>query len=402
MIFFDFSHLCIALLFVDSVSSQGLSLLFDPISPEVLFGYEHFSFLSQRVKINAGNFPDFRGCDIALIGVLEDRGNPANEGTYEGADGIRRAFYGLRASHVKYNIVDLGNLRPGETIEDSHLRLKEVVRILLENQVFPLIIGGSHDHTLPIVLAYEELGKTITFANIDARSDTESSAHAGLAHHHISRILTRHKEVINRYIHLAYQTYLIDENILAAIDQHHHIKIRLGELRENIKALEPFVRGADFISLDVSAIKMSDAPGHGQSFPFGLTGEEICQIAWYAGCSPHLSTFAIFEFNPGHDYRDVTANVLATVLWYFVEGFYHRADDLSFSPLVAVRHGVLLTGVPNDELVFYKSIVTGKWWMEIPGSGGKIEKVPCLEEDYLQSLSGEIPNRWINHQISIS
>ncbi len=391
----DFQH-------PDTVASQGLSLLFDPVSPEASFGFEHYSFLAQRIKSHTDQFPDFRNCHLAIVGVLEDRGNPSNEGAFAGADHIRRALYGLRASHVKYNVVDLGNLRPGDTLEDSHLRLKEVVRILIENQVVPIIIGGTHDHTLPVVMAYEELGRTLTLVNVDSRSDTEPGTHLGMAHHHIGRILTRHKNSIQRYIHLAYQTYLMDENILAAIDQHHHFKMRIGEIRDDLSATEPLIRSADFFSFDAGAIRMSDAPGNALAFPFGLTGEEACQMAWYAGSSSLLSCFGLFECNPSHDYRDVSASVMATMLWYFIEGFYHRSDDLSFSPAVATRYAVMVSGVPNDEIAFFRSNTSGKWWMEIPGSNGENEKVPCREEDYLQCLEGDIPLRWLNHQINLS
>ncbi len=384
------------------MASQGLSLLFDPVSPEIWFGFEHYSYLAQRIKVHAEEFPDFQSFHLAIVGILEDRGNPSNEGAYGGADHIRRALYGLRASNMKYKVCDLGNLRPGESLEDSHLRLKEVVRILIENQVIPIIIGGTHDHTLPVVLAYEELGKAITLANVDSRSDTEPSAHMGMAHHHIGRILTRHKNSIRRYIHLGYQTYLMDENILAAIDQHHHFKMRVGEIRDNFMATEPLIRSADFLSFDVGAIKMGDAPANALAYPFGLTGEEACQMAWYAGSSSQLSAFGLFECNPSHDYRDVSASVLATMLWYFIEGYYHRSDDLSFSPSVASRISVMVTGVPDGAIVFFRSNASGKWWMEITGTDGVSEKIPCLEEDYLQCLAGDIPLRWLNQQINLS
>jgi len=381
--------------------NQSLSLLFDPVSPDLWFGYEHFSYINQRIRIFSGTFPDLEKVDIAIIGLIEERGNPDNEGSHSGADAIRQAFYSLRASHVKYNIADLGNLRPGETLEDSYLRLKEVVRILLENGTIPLIIGGTHDHTLPVVWAYEELARKLTLVNVDSKSDTEPSAQAGMSNHHISRILTRHKESISRYIHIAYQTYLMDENILAAIDQHHHFKMRLGEIREDFKSVEPLIRSADFYSFDISSIRMSEAPANGKAFPFGLTGEEACQMAWYAGCSSKLTSFGLFEMNPSLDYRDTTAQMLGTMIWYFVEGFYNRVDDLSFSPAVTTKYQVQIIGSKSAEITFFKSITSGKWWIEVSGPTGN-EKIPCSAEDYQHCIKGEIPSRWLDNCINIS
>lgn len=383
---------------------MSLPLLFDPVSADLTSGFEHYSYLNQRFKVFTEIFPDWAKADIAIIGLLEDRGNPDNEGAHGGADAIRRALYGLRASHVKYNVVDLGNLRMGETVEDSYLRLKEVVRTLLESNVLPLVIGGTHDHTMPMIWAYEELGKKIGLVNVDSRSDTEPSAQPGMAHHHISKILTKHKEILHRYVHLAYQTYLVDENILAAIEQHHYFKMRLGELREDIKAVEPIVRSADFLSFDLSAIRMAEAPANGCSFPFGLTGEEACQIAWYAGCNSKLTSFGLFELNPSLDYRETTSQMSATLLWYFLEGFYHRRDDLTFSQTSYKKYLVPIIDAEEENLVFYKGLLSDNWWVESANKQNdtQVEKIPCAEEDYFRCLKGEVPNRWINQVLNLS
>lgn len=382
---------------------MSFQLLFDPVSIDLYAGFEHLSYINQRIKLHTNQFPDWKSADIAIIGLEDDRGNPANDGAHSGADAVRRGFYGLRASHVKYNVVDLGNLRPGQSLEDSHLRLKEVVRTLLENNVFPFVLGGTHDHTLAMVMAYEELEKKINLINIDSRSDTEPSLSQGMANHHISKILTKHKESLNRYIHLAYQTYLMDENILAALDQHHFFRLRLGEMREDFKGVEPLVRSADIISFDISAIRMSEAPANACAVPFGLTGEEACQMAWFAGCSSQLTSFGLFEINPSLDYRDTTSQMAATMVWYFIEGFYHRTDDLTFSPSVTRKHHVILDMREGMEITFYQSLVSGKWWVEIPANSRNVnpEIIPCKAEDYQQAIDGEIPHRWLNQLINL-
>jgi len=383
---------------------MSLQLMFDPVQVEDTLDFEHYSFINQRFRKNQDSFPQLDGLDMAIVGVTEDRGNPENEGAHSGADAIRRALYGLRASHVRYNVADLGNLRSGETLEDSSLRLKEVVRTLLEKGIVPIIIGGTHDMGLSVVRAFEELERKFVFLNVDSRSDTEPNASQGMAQHHISRMLTRHKEILNKYIHLGYQTYLVDENILAAIDQHHYYKVRLGELRENFRSVEPMVRYADFLSFDISAIRMSEAPANPKAFPYGLSGEEACQIAWYAGCSEKMSVFFLSEMNPGLDYRDITASTLATMVWYFIEGFYNRNDELSFSPAETSRFSVLVPKLSDSPVEFYQGIVSGKWWMKIPAKTEEdlFEMLPCSEEDYKMAAAGEIPGRWINQLFNLS
>jgi formiminoglutamase len=383
---------------------MSLQLMFDPILEEDTQDFEHYSFLNQRFSKNQETFPKLEDTDLAIVGITEDRGNPENEGAHAGADAIRRALYGLRASHVKYRVADLGNLRPGETLEDTYLRLKEVVRTLLEKDIVPILIGGTQDMSLAVIRAFEEQDKKLVFLNIDSRSDTEPNAGLGMAQHHISRILTRHREILHRYIHLGYQTYLVDENILAAIDQHHYFKMRLGEIRENFRSVEPMVRSADFLSFDLSAIRMSEAPANPRAFPYGLSGEEACQISWYAGCSGKMSVFAISELNPELDYRDISASTVATMIWYFMEGFYNRHDELRFSPAETSKVTVVLPHLSETPIEFFKGIRSGKWWMKVPASepGEGFEMLPCSEDDYLLASAGELPGRWINELFNLS
>ncbi len=52
-------------------------------------------------------------------------------------------------------LVDLGNLRPGLTLEDTYQRLREIIGALLEENTVPILLGGSHDLDYGQFLAYE-------------------------------------------------------------------------------------------------------------------------------------------------------------------------------------------------------------------------------------------------------
>jgi hypothetical protein len=150
------------------------------------------------------------------------------------------------------------------------------------------------------------------------------------------------------------------------------------------------------ISFDIRALKHNDAPGYEPANPFGLTGEEACQLCWYAGLNDSLSSFGIYEYNPALDVRQVTASTMAVMLWYFVEGYYHRKNETDFTSNKFLKYAIGFHDNPN-KMVFYKSKVSDKWWMEVepmrPEKQPKI--IPCSYEDYLLAAKGEIPNRWI-------
>jgi hypothetical protein len=118
-----------------------------------------------------------------------------------------------------------------------------------------------------------------------------------------------------------------------------------------------------------------------------------------------LSSFGIFGYQPYYDdNRNKTASVIATMIWYFIEGFYDRKDTLSFKGNDYIKYTVSLDLKPST-LIFYKSKRSEKWWMEIPHQDqDKFDRntiIPCSYQDYQMAQSGEIPERWINAQLKL-
>ena len=79
------------------------------------------------------------------------------------------------------------------------------------------------------------------------------------------------------------------------------------------------------LTFDISSIKLQFCPGGSQSEVFGLTGEEACQICWYAGMNDKLSSAGFYEYDPDKDIDgQPTAITMAVMIWYFIEGFKNR------------------------------------------------------------------------------
>ncbi len=345
--------------------------------------------------------PVFKGADIALIGVEEERGSIINKGTAKAANEIRKKLYKLKKGTGKYKIVDLGNIRSGVDLAETTGRITEVCQVLIQNNVLPIVIGGSHDLDYGQYKAYEGMEKLISLLNVDAFLDMEEGVSEPENERHIHKILLHEPNFLFNYSHLAYQSYLIDQNAINILEKLYFEAYRVGHLRSNISEMEPIIRNADMLSFDISAIKSSDAPGNANAQPFGLTGEEACQICWYAGINEKLSSAGFYEYNPDlDDPSKKTAAVVATMIWYFIEGFYHRKNEQNFKNNDYLRFVVSFSGNP-DALNFYKSKLSEKWWMEVPFQQGK-EKysrnciIPCSYSDYQMATRGELPERYIN------
>jgi formiminoglutamase len=379
---------------------MDLTIFFSPLDESVFNDITSLSSFYKNIRIYSEKMPDYKDAHIAIIGVGEVRGNEHNSGAAKAADEIRKKLYNLKRGSGNYRIVDLGNLNNGHDLDESYVRLSEVCRILLESNVLPIIIGGTHDMDFGQYAAYESLDKFVSFLNVDAFLDLEDRNEKNPSRQHIHKILLHEPNYLFSYTHLAYQTYLIDPLSVSVLEKLYFEAFRIGQLRTNFQEIEPVVRNADLLSFDVTAIKSADAPGNALAQPFGLTGEEACQICWYAGLNEKLSSAGFYEYNPDvDDSHKKTASVIATMIWYFVEGYYCRKNESNFKSKDFFKYTVSMPVEP-ETITFYKSKLSEKWWMEVPYMNGK-EKfarnsiVPCSYSDYQTANKGEVPERYI-------
>ncbi len=380
---------------------MDLKIFFSPLEEEDFSHIRASNSFYKNIQCFTESMPDYKQADIAIVGIEEERGTLINKGTAKGAVEIRKKLFELKKGFGSYKIVDLGTLRSGVDLDETVGRVREVGQVLIENNVLPIFIGGSHDLDYGQFQAYEGLDKLISLLNVDAFLDMEEGVSLPANQHHIHKILLHDPNYLFNYSHLAYQSYLIDQTAVDLLEKLYFEAYRIGHLRSNMAEMEPIIRNADMLSFDIKAIKSSDAPGTAKAQPFGLTGEEACQICWYAGLNEKLSSAGFYEYNPTlDDERKKTASVVATMIWYFIEGFYHRRKEQSFKNNDYLRFVVSMPSEP-ETLSFYKSKISEKWWMEVPFPTGK-EKyarnciVPCSYSDYEMATKGDIPERYIN------
>ena len=380
---------------------MDLTILFSPIDDALYSEITSPSSFFKSIHAFTEKMPDYRGAHIALFGIKEDRGTYLNKGTASAPDEIRKKLYHLKKGTGAYRIVDLGNLNIGHDLSESYVRVSEVCRMLLEHNVLPIILGGSHDIDYGQYCAYETMDKLVSLLNIDAFLDLEEKRESPESRHHIHKILLHEPNYLFSYTHLAYQSYLIDPHAVSILEKLYFGTFRVGQVRTNIQEIEPTVRNADMVAFDITAIRSSDAPGNASAQPFGITGEEACQICWYAGLNEKLSSIGFYEYNPAYDDdHKKTASVVATMIWYFIEGYYYRKNEQNFRSNDFMKYSVSMPVEP-EVISFYKSKFSEKWWMEIPYPGGK-EKysrnsiVPCSYTDYQTAVKGEVPDRYIS------
>ncbi|MFO8054531.1 MAG: formimidoylglutamase [Bacteroidales bacterium] len=356
------------------------------------------------------SFPEVHGFDIAIIGVQEDRNAYNNAGCEKAPPVIREKLYSLYQGNYKAKIADLGNIKPGNTVNDTYFALSAVVTQLMEKNVIPVIIGGSQDLTYAQYKAYEMLGRIINIVAVDNSFDLGNAEEHFDSRAYLSKIILQQPNYLFNFTNIGYQTYFTDQKAQELMDSLYFDTYRLGNIRDDLREAEPLIRNTDLFSFDISALRQSDAPGNKNASPNGFYGEEACRICRYAGMSDKISSAGFYEVNPQRDLYDQTAHLTAQMIWYFIDGFYNRKNDIPAREQNKYKRYIVPLDTYDQTIEFYQSKKSGRWWMLMPStplSNSDIKRniwIPCSYEDYLTATNNhEIPEKWWKafHKLSV-
>jgi formiminoglutamase len=351
-----------------------------------------------RVYSEEEGFPNLENVQIAIFGVQEDRNSEDNFGCGENLHFIRTKLYQLFPGNWQTEIADLGNVLKGNSVTDTYYAVSEIISDLLKKNIIPIIIGGGQDITYVNYRAYDSLEQTVNITAVDSRFDLGDLDAELTSQSYLSKIIMQEPSNLFNYSNVGYQTYFNSQEEIQLLDNLFFDTYRLGKAKE-LENIEPAFRNADIVSIDIGAVRQSEAPANNNASPNGFYGEEICAISRYAGISDKVSSFGIYEYNSQYDNNHQTANLIAQMIWYFIEGVNSRVKDYPFSGKENYQKFTVILE-DDDPLVFYKSNKTGRWWIEINIlSDNKYKRhalIPCTYKDYQEATKQIIPDRWYN------
>lgn len=331
--------------------------------------------------------------DIAILGIPEDRNSRFNKGTANAPDYIRSELYKLYKPG-KSKIIDLGNLIIGKTIKDTYLVVSEILLSLLKNETAVILLGGSNDLMIPVTTAYRNGNKSFTLCSVEPRISFDNEEIPS-SETYLSEIFSHNKKLFH-FINLGYQSYYNSPDVIKVVGDKYEA-VRLGISSGDITINEPLIRDSDIVGINIESVRQCDAPGTGRPSINGFYGEDICQLARYAGISEKVSTFCLFNVNPEKDDQNRTSALSAQIVWYFINSYNERKNEFPGTASRKFQKFIVNIEGVNDGIVFYKSPKTQRWWVEINYVVNNDERkrlISCTQEDYQKASKNEIPERW--------
>lgn len=367
-----------------------------PLDSEILNHIQELSaqHLGSKIVLHTNDsVPDLDKINIAVIGVLDNRGDRNAKADVD-LNAVRKELYSMFSGNWKASIADLGDVLAGNSKEDTYFAVKKITAALIKRKIIPIVLGGSQDITYALYRAYDNLEQMVNLVAIDSKFDFGKENEPIGSNSFLTKIIIDEPNNLFNFCNIGYQTYYNSQEEIDLVEKLFFDAYRLGEVSNNISISEPVFRDADLVSIDLRAVKSSDSGNFIDFNPNGFNGKEICSLSRYAGISDKVTSFGVFN----HNNSKQEAVIIAQICWYFIEGYHYRSNEYPFGS----RENYLKYIVPLEEedLVFYKSDKTDRWWIEIPyvlSSSNKLKKntlLPCSYEEYLLACNQELPERW--------
>lgn len=276
-------------------------------------------------------FQEAQGPTVAFLGFCSDEGVRRNQGRVGAAKGpqaLRKALGNL-AWHLPMtlNLLDVGNVYcPTRELEKAQQVLADGISVLLQQKVFPLILGGGHETAWGSYLGVRQaLGATakLGIINIDAHFDLRipaDTATSGTPFWQMAQwaktndanfdyfclginATANTKPLFERAKELGVDFLTIDDLL----------KLPMGSCPDRLTS---FVKAQDglYLTIDLDAFDAAFAPGVSAPASLGLSPLQVLPWIRHIANSGKLLLCDICELNPSYDLGQRTARLGASLL----------------------------------------------------------------------------------------
>ena len=276
---------------------------------------------------------------FALLGFRCDEGIRRNHGRVGAAEGpaaIRQAFGRLPLQKEDFSIFDAGSISCADgDLEASQRALGEVIALLLEHDIKPIVLGGGQElvwgHYQGIARRYPK--NNLGIINFDAHFDMRPllPKNLGSSGTPFLQIAEAHKSGRRRFdynvvgiqpagnIRSLYDTARsYDTHVILADELH------LGQQEKCIDFIDRVIDQNEmvYVSICMDVFSAAFAPGVSANQPLGLNPWHVIPLIRQLAASGKVVSYDIAELSPRYDIDHRTAK-LAAVLIYELLHHHH-------------------------------------------------------------------------------
>jgi agmatinase len=235
---------------------------------------------------------DLTGVDVALVGVPFDSGTSYRSGARLAPREIRAQSSLIRpysyflkvAPFDDRLVVDAGDLDvpPAGSIDHAYGVIEAGLRRIVQAGAVPIVAGGDHSISLPILRAIAEKHGPVSLVQFDSHIDTWGDYFGG-RHFHGSPFRRAIEEGLIRspqYVQVGIRGPMYGEaEDFAFQNAHGVVMIDIGAVKTDgiartVERIRSIVRGPVYVTFDIDSVDPAFAPGTGTPEVGGLTSYE--------------------------------------------------------------------------------------------------------------------------------
>jgi agmatinase len=257
-----------------------------------------------------------RPSPLTLIGIPWDGSSSFQRGAADAPGAIRQALrspasnsWNERGQDVLEPGVleDAGDVPLGEQAAQARERIQSAIGALAARGASPIVLGGDHSITYPVLKGFRAHVGPPTILHVDAHGDLYDQFEG------------------DRYSHACPFARIMEEGLAARLIQV-GIRTLTGHQREQIArfGVETYemdrweqaplesINGLLYVSIDLDGLDPAFAPGVSHPEPGGLSVRDVLTLVARLPVAPIAAD--VVEYNPQNDTRDLTARVAAKLV----------------------------------------------------------------------------------------
>jgi len=195
--------------------------------------------------------------------------------------------------------------------------IRKALRKILSGKKFPILLGGDHLITLPIVEELIQIYPNLHLIQIDAHTD--------LREDYLAEKLS-HCTVMRRVLDQLGEGRLFQIGIRSGTEDEFRLAKKMRSIislnRESLRSMVKRLRNKPvYITLDLDVIDPSLLPGVGTPEPGGLTFQEFLSLLKELQ-SLHVIGFDMVELTPDYDPTQISSVTASVILREMILAFY--------------------------------------------------------------------------------
>ncbi|MBP1769088.1 MAG: arginase [Candidatus Aminicenantes bacterium] len=254
--------------------------------------------------------------DLAIIGVPFDEKSSYLRGPAGGPAAVRASSSG-RARNPETELgvdlerdtvmVDLGDVNTSGDVDKTFQGVEDAVAAVFEKRARPIILGGDHSITYPILKAVAKYHRAVDILHFDAHPDLYEDLYGDRLSHACPFARILEDGLAKSLVQVGVRAATANQRALAR-----RRGVRMVEMKDFREGLILSFKNPLYISFDMDALDPAFAPGVSHQEAGGLTTRQAIDLIH--NLKARIIGLDVVELNPARDPSGITASAAFKII----------------------------------------------------------------------------------------